>query len=135
MTTTSKHLTQLDLAQFTGDLKRYRHPLNGTVIYTPGVQYLAETAGAYWLIDAIASYLTPSFLAKAAAEDSRVADMHFWSLTVHNDGSASLEARADSPCQPFVRQRIEHTDFPLDSINIWAGYDGVHWTLYLPSEH
>ncbi len=135
MTNTAKQLTKHDLAQFTGDLKRYRHELNRSVIYTPGVQFLAETAGAYWLIDAIASYLSPSFIAKAAEEDSRIADMHFWNLTVHDEGSATLEARADSPCQPFVRQRIQFTDFPMDSVNIWAANDGVNWTLYLPSEH
>jgi hypothetical protein len=38
-----------NLAQFTGDLERYRHYFNRKLIYTPGVQYLAESAGAYWL--------------------------------------------------------------------------------------
>ena len=49
-----KPITHEDLRQFTGDLERYRTP-NRSVIYTPGIAYLAEHAGAYWLIDAIAS--------------------------------------------------------------------------------
>lgn len=135
MTNTAKTLTKHDLNQFHGALVRFQHPLNRRVVYTPGVQYLAEAGGAYWLIDAIASYLTPSYLAGPIREDHRIADLHFWSLTVHDDSAAVLEARADSPCKPFITQRIPYTDFPLDSVSVWAGYDGEHWTLYLPSEH
>ena len=49
-------LTHADLCQFTGDLERFYHPLNRKVVYTPGVQYVAQVGQAYWLIDAIASY-------------------------------------------------------------------------------
>ena len=135
MTKSTNTLTQQDLAQFHGDLERYRHTFNRRVIYTPGVQYVAEVGGAYWLIDAIASYLTPGGLCDAARFDQRVADLHFWSLTVREDRSALLEARVDSPCKPFITQVIPYTDFPLDSVRIWAGYDSRFWTLYLPSEH
>ena len=34
-------LTHDELRQFTGDLERYRHPLNRRVIFTPGVHHLA----------------------------------------------------------------------------------------------
>jgi len=135
MTHSAKTLTKHDLSQFHGDLVRYQHQLNRRVLYTPGVQHVAEAGGAYWLIDAIASYLTPSFLAEPIRKDGRIADLHFWNLTVADDDSALLEARADSPCEPFVSQRIPYTDFPLDSVSIWAGCDGRRWTLYLPSEH
>ncbi len=30
-----------ELRQFTGDLERYRHPLNRWLLYTSGVQFLA----------------------------------------------------------------------------------------------
>ncbi len=135
MTNTIKQLSNHDLAQFHGDQLRYRHTLNRRVIYTPGVQYLAEAGSAYWLIDAIASYLTPGGLCDAIRHDERIADLHFWSLTVREDRSALLEAKADSPCKAFITQVIPYTDFPLDSVNVWAGYDGRIWTLYLPSEH
>ena len=131
----SEILKQEDLQQFRGDVERYRHSLNRSVIYTPGVQHLAEHGGAYWLIDAIASYLTSSYLRPIVAYDPRVGTLHFWRLTVAEDQTAVLEARADSPCKPFVRQEIGFTDFPFESADIWAGFDGEHWTLYLPSEH
>jgi len=46
-----------ELRQFTGDLERFRHSLNRRVIYTPGVQHLAERTDSYWLIDVIASWI------------------------------------------------------------------------------
>jgi hypothetical protein len=124
-----------DLRHFTGDLDRNRHSLNRRVIYTPGVRFVAEQGGAYWLIDEIALALGSPQFRKAAARDSRVGSLHFWKLTVGDDRSATLAARADDGVEPFITREIPFTDFPLDHIDIWAGFDGVHWTLYLPSEH
>lgn len=47
-------LNRADLRQFTGSENFYRHALVRSILYTDGVQYVAETGGAYWLIDAIA---------------------------------------------------------------------------------
>jgi len=47
-------LTEADLAQFTGSEQLYRHSLVKRFCYTDGVKYIAERAGAYWLIDEIA---------------------------------------------------------------------------------
>ncbi|MCA9185023.1 MAG: hypothetical protein R3E01_36220 [Pirellulaceae bacterium] len=123
-----------DLAQFTGDIIRYAHPLNRQVVYTHGVRYVAEHGHAYWLIDAIVSYYGTRQMQAAFRQDPRTATMHFWRLTV-TDGSAVLVAQADAGEEPFIRQVIAFTDFPLQQIDIWAEYDGAHWTLYLPSEH
>ncbi|QDV73811.1 DUF6876 family protein [Botrimarina mediterranea] len=127
---------QYELGQFTGDLERYRHPINRRVIYTPGVKHLAERAGAYWLIDSIASWIGSHPFNVAVREDERVQSLHFWKLSVDLDErSALLAAVADSGEPPFITQRIPFTDFPLASVDVWAGFDGQHWTLYLPSEH
>lgn len=128
-------LTHADLRQFTGDLERYRHPLARSVIYTPGVQFLAERAGAYWLIDEIALAIAGGEVAKAGEIDGRVLGLHFWKLEVSKDRTAVLTARADDGVTPFVTKTIPWTDFPLDHVDVWAGFDGRHWTLYLPSEH
>lgn len=129
------HELKTHLPHFTGDCERFRHALNRHVIYTPGVQYLAETAGAWWLIDAIASHLgSPEFQA-AVQKDPRVQDLHFWRLDVSDDDSAVLTARADSDLPAFITQPIPFTDFPLPKIDLWVGYDGHYFTVYLPSEH
>jgi len=42
-------------------------------------------------------------------------------------------------CQGWPDQSITatvpFTDFPLEAIDLWVGYDGQYYTLYLPSEH
>ncbi len=135
MNENNQPLTKADLQQFSGDLERYRHSFNRRVIYTPGVKFLAERGGAYWLIDAIASYYGSSLMNKALAQDDRLQSLQFWCLTVGTDKSAVLTMRADSGVKPVITQHIPFTDFPLDSVDIWAGFDGTHWTLYLPCEH
>lgn len=128
-------LSHDQLRQFTGDLERYRHALTRRVIYTPGVRFLAEEGGAYWLVDEIALALGSSAFRRAIARDSRVAEMHFWRLDVSTNRSAKLTAQADCDEAPFIVRDIRSTDFPLDHVEVWAGFDGEHWTLYLPSEH
>ena len=51
---TKKTLSKSDLAQFTGSENWYRHGINRNVLYTEGVQYVAEHGGAHWLLDEIA---------------------------------------------------------------------------------
>jgi len=45
-----------NLMQFTGTTQWYRNPLFPSFTYTDGVQFLAENAGCYWLIDFIFSH-------------------------------------------------------------------------------
>jgi hypothetical protein len=52
--TDTKTLTNDDLIQFTGTEYWYRHAVVRDVLYTDGVKYVAQTGGAYWLIDEIA---------------------------------------------------------------------------------
>ena len=136
--TQSKRAEQLEreLQLFTGDLVRIRHPLNRSVIYTPGVKHLAEKAEAYWLVDAIASWIgSPEFI-EAGESSPAILEWHAWELNVDQANcSATLHAEQDSYIEPFIVQSIGFTDLPLEKIQIWAGFDGEHWTLYLPSEH
>ena len=135
MTTSSKaHRLLHELSQFTGDLERFRS-ISPSLIYTPGVQYLAQEAHAYWLIDAIASYFPSGSLRRAMVRDPKIESLHFWRLSVNDDDSALLTARVDADEPPFIRQSIKFTDFPLEHIELWCGHDGLYWTLYLPSEH
>jgi hypothetical protein len=125
-----------ELRYFTGDILRYQHAFNRKVIYTPGVRHLANETQAFWLIDAIASWIGTSAFADAEKKDPRIGSLHFWVLTVNReDSTAVLHAEADKDVDAFIVQSIPHTGFPLDEISIWAGFDGSHWTLYLPSEH
>lgn len=126
---------QDELQHFTDDLERWRHPLYRKLIYTPGIRHLAERAGAYWLIDAIASWLSSRQFRAAVQHDTRIGDIHFWKLAVADDRSAVLTAVADSGEKPFIHQAIEFTDFPLAAIDLYCAFDGSHWTMMLPNEY
>jgi hypothetical protein len=81
--TQERTLTKTALRQFTGTERWYRHPLVRAVLYTEGAQYVAETGGAYWLLDEIA-FAQKSEAAVAAEE------FQTWTLKVREDRSATL---------------------------------------------
>ncbi len=101
----------------------------------PGCTNRLHRGGAYWLIDAIASYFGDPKMDRAMAQDDRLCSLQFWHLKVRGGQSAVLTMRADSGEKPAITQAIPFTDFPLNSVDVWAGFDGTFWTLYLPSEH
>lgn len=103
------------LAQFVGTEEWHKHQFG--LKYTDGVKFLAENSGAYWLVDAIASY-------------QKKESFQLWTLTV-TDHRAVLEMREDSDAPIIVQQNIEFTDFPLPEIKLYL-VDGV---LMLPSEY
>jgi hypothetical protein len=113
-------VTHADLAQFTGTEQWFRHSLMRNITYTEGVRYLAETAGAYWLIDKIATLqLEP----KIKAEEFQV-----WKLKVA-DSKAELVCE-DGNYNVVYREGIEFTDFPLDHVDLWLENN----VIMLPSE-
>ncbi len=128
-------LSLAELQQFTGTTQWYRHQMTPKAVYTDGVQYLAAKGEAYWLIDAIVSHLFTPQMKRAIAKDSRLGTLQFWKLKVADDRTAVLGCYADSNVKPAITQKIPFTDFPLSEIDIWVGFDGDRWTLYLPSEH
>jgi hypothetical protein len=115
-------LTAGDLTQFTGSDTWYEHPTG--LLYTEGVNYVAEHGGAYWLIDAIASY-QPQL-----RRNPELNEFQLWELEVEDSG-AVLTCRPDSDQPVVVRQKIEYTDFPLAKIKLYV--EGG--TLLLPNEH
>jgi hypothetical protein len=110
------------LNQFTGSTEFYPHWLAG-FRYTEGVQFLAEHAHCYWLIDLIAS------LQVKALEDAWLRDFQLWELFV-SSGSAILVCSRDSDDVAF-REVIKATDFPFAYVHLYVE-GGV---LMLPSEH
>ena len=112
----------LDTSGYTGSAVLYRHALSGCG-FTEGVRYVADTASAYWLLDAILSY---RFDPTAAREEFQV-----WTLTTRADHTATLVMTNGNEHRPIVTQHIEFTDFPQETMVMWF----ANKTLYLPSEH
>jgi hypothetical protein len=119
--TTTKTLDRAALAQFTGTEKWYRHPLVRRVLYTEGVQYVAEHAGAYWLLDEIAFGQSQPTI---AAEEFQV-----WKLAVA--GNTAMLRVEDGNNNTVFEKAIEYTDFPEPGIDLWYA-DNV---ILLPSEY
>ena len=115
-----------DLAQFTGSEIFYRH-WTGRLVYTEGVDYLAEKGGAHWLIDAIISHQPD----KRITSCPELVAFQLWELVVHEDKSATLTVRADSDRPAVITQKIPFTDFPLERVKLYV----CTGTLLLPSEY
>ncbi len=114
---------QTDLIQFTGTEHWYRHGMVRDILYTDGVKYVAETAGAYWLIDEIAF---------AQRFDKLLASEEFqsWKLNVNADHTATLTCEDGDGGVVFTKA-IEFTDFPLAEITLYF----IDNTILLPSEY
>ena len=111
---------EYDLEQFTGSEQLYQHWLG--IKYTDGIKYLADTAGAYWLIDYIAS--------AQVVKSVRQEPFQVWKLTVASDSSSDISAD-DGNGNIVFRKKIEYTDFPMKSVKLYL-CDNV---LLLPSEY
>ncbi len=110
------------LVQFTGTSNWYRHGLVRDVLYTDGARFVAEHAGAYWLLDEIAL---------AQAYDSKVASEPFqlWCLKVTGrEGELTCE---DGDGNRIAAKLIPFTDFPAPGINFYC----CDKTIMLPSEY
>jgi hypothetical protein len=121
--TDTKILSKADLACFTGTETWYRHGLNSKILFTDGAKYVADTAGAYWLLDEIA--LAQPYEPSIAAQGFQV-----WKLTVRPDKTALLTC-GDGNGRTVYTKEISFTDFPLDEITFFFTEN----VIYLPSEH
>jgi len=118
----TKTLTKSDLTQFTGTEQIYRHGLVRHIVYTDGVQHVAEAGEAYWLIDKIACAQLEQHVARQ--------EFQLWKLNVRDDLSASLTC-TDGNGVVVAEEHIVFTDFPLPEIKIYV----TNSTILLPSEY
>jgi len=121
--TQTTSLTEADLRQFTGTEHWYRHSFVRKVLYTDGVQYVAEKGGAYWLLDEIAF---------AQCGNKRIAAEAFqlWRLRVHPDHTATLTCE-DGKGNAVFTKALTFTDFPLAEITLYF----TNGVILLPSEY
>ena len=111
-----------NLALFTGTERYYR--LYSHAVLTDGTKYVAETAGAFWMMYAVASHLS-----ELGTDDwfvlVRVTVTNALAVMRYEDGNGNVRAQ----------QAIPYTDFPMPEFMLYACWDGEHWVLMLPSEY
>lgn len=95
-------MTALNLSQFTGTEAYHRtFMFTPKLVHTDGVQYFAETAGCFWLLDIIATEVYP--LTKKEP---------FLSIKlIVANGAAQINVE-DGDCEPLFVKKIAHTDCP-----------------------
>ncbi|MDO8954440.1 MAG: hypothetical protein Q7V63_06300 [Gammaproteobacteria bacterium] len=121
-----------ELNQFTGTEAWYKHWLSG-MVYTDGIKYMAEEAGAYWLIDEIAIRL-PSVIKKYPE--------YFYAVKfiAKNNDKAIIEF-TDGNNTALKKVHIQFTDFPVKEQTLTFFLsplpikDKRHWCLMLASEY
>ena len=111
-----------ELGQFTGSLNWYRRGLVRTVLFTDGARYVADCAGAYWLLDEIA-------LAQVAKKRVAREAFQLWKLDVAGtEGTLTCE---DGNGRVVLTKPIPFTDFPAPGIRLYC----CDSTIMLPSEY
>jgi hypothetical protein len=120
-----------NLRQFTGTEKYYSNSVY-PFRYTDGIKYLADHAGAYWLLDAIASWQGNPII-KSNWDD--LGQIQFWKLKVSPDNSAVLICERDLDEPVVITQRITFTDFPLLEVTLYLCDMKSQGVLLLPSEY
>jgi len=118
-----------DLENHRGSGTFYRHGLMRNVVYTEGVRALAEGAGAYWLIDKVA---TNQMEPKIAREDFQV-----WEL-YHKGNNHWMLMSDDGNGNVLHSELIEYSDFPLpigpEPFKLYC-VRGEARTIMLPGEY
>jgi hypothetical protein len=121
MATNERSLDPEIMSQFHGSQYWYRHWVTG-ITFTDGAKYVADAAGAYWLLDEIA--LAQRYIKTVAAEEFQA-----WKLTVKPDSTAILSCE-DGNDKVVFNKAIKFTDFPPEGVTLWFENN----TIYLPSE-
>ena len=127
---TLSNFNLVDLNHFCGSQQFFRHSLNRKLIYTEGIQYLAEKAMCYWLIDEIALVLLPELLKKFKD--------HFYSikLLVSPDNSAVITAD-DGNGNIHLTHKVNWTNFPVigKEVRLYLCESEDNYCLMLASEY
>ena len=100
------------------------HRINRKCLLTDGARYLAEEAGAFWLMDAAASYLI-----ELGTDD------WFVHIQLRVTGSTALLMLEDGNGHVRAQQQIPCTDFPMPEQTLFACLDSEHWVIMLPREY
>lgn len=102
----------------------HRHALG--MLYTDGVEFVADTVGAHWLVDIVASWQP-----EVRKADPRGGAFQAW--TLHDTGDGWIVTCTDGDDLELARQEIPATDFPpaLSPFRLWV----EHGVILLPEEH
>lgn len=118
-----------ELRHFCGSEQYYKNPLFPMFAYTEGVQYLAQKANCYWLINQVFGC---QFI-----EELKDEAFQAWKLTEQGESAATIVVD-DGNKKILKTFELDYTDFPFEVLcskgegfNIWF----VENILLLPNEY
>jgi hypothetical protein len=97
---------------------KHNYCQNRRCLITDGAKYLADEAGAYWLLDAAAAYLL----------ELGTSDWFVLMRLVVTESQAVLSLE-DGNGGVRASQHIQFTDFPLLEQMLYACWNSDHWVL------
>jgi hypothetical protein len=110
-----------NLSQFRGTENYYKTFLfNPKLKHTDGVQYFANTAGAFWFLDIVST------------EIYKLTSQHdFIAITLDVDNGKAKITATDGDDHRIFQKNVSYTDCPNGSYSFWISGD----VLMLPSEY
>lgn len=123
-----------DLRSFTGTETYWRSGFvykGRALSYTDGVKYIAEKAGAYWLVDLVLAQATEIYCKHASPARDRFHDVLVCELTVNDESDTAVLEILDGDRNVLYTQTLLFTDFPAAFQVIWVK-QGI---AMLPSEY
>jgi hypothetical protein len=115
------------LSNFIGTESYYRYI--PPIMLTDGAKALSDAAGAYWLMDVIASWQGELKGDKA---------LQVWTIKCEGEGGKrkAVITCDDGNGRIMARQEIHYTDFPIDEYKVYCNTDGDRrWIVLLTSEY
>lgn len=112
-----------NLSQFIGTERYYR--LLPTFVVTDGLKYLMDEADCYWLTQLYGLHLVSVDFNQNS----------FTVLKFARTGSGGTVNIEDGNGKVLVQQRLDYTDFPLDTYSLYACWDGEMWVGMLTAEY
>ena len=114
---------QAVMDQFYGGSEgRYRHWAHRRFIFTEGVKAVADHAGAYWLLDIVATEVAPLLIQRW---ESREEPIHFLRIKVECSKAATITLERDIDDPLPWRRDLQFTDFPAGEWVFKLAMDGI----------
>lgn len=109
--------------------EKIRHPLARQLVYSDGVQELAEI-GCYWLLDVVGTEFIKPMRSNAEVFDG----MAFLHVDV-KDEKATITLVHDEGAPPVYTRRIDYTDMPDGKWIFYMAEEESHVFMFLPTEY
>lgn len=127
-------MNKIDTSHFIGT-EQYFRTRPWAITLTDGAKYVADIAGAYWLMDKIGALI---YQHDASQEPTKLGDGFFVvKLTVAEDKSAKISYDDGNGNAVSFEEIILSTDYPDPELTLYVQWGGptLRWVVMVPSEY